>query len=67
MTCHGFPGPGAESAVMANPMRDYFGPENEDRIHHVFKDFLKQHPKNYTHHDQKEFEDRKTHFRQNLR
>ena len=65
MTCHGFPGPGAESVVMANPMRDYFGPENEDRIHHVFKDYLKQYPKDYA--DSFEFEVRKGHFRQNLR
>jgi hypothetical protein len=66
MTCHGFPGPGAESAVLANPMRDYFGPEDEDRVHHVFKDFLKQHPRVYAH-DPSAFERRKGHFRQNLR
>ena len=66
MHCHGFPGPGAESAVFANPMRDYFGPKDEDRVHHVFKDFLKQHPKDYAH-DEIAFERRKGHFRQNLR
>ncbi len=66
MDCHGFPGPGAESAVLTNPMRDYFGPEDEDRVHHVFKDFLKQYPRKYVH-DESEFERRKGHFRQNLR
>ncbi|XP_028406365.1 digestive cysteine proteinase 1-like [Dendronephthya gigantea] len=65
MKCHGFPGPGAESAVIANPMRDYFSPKDEDRIHHVFKDFVKQYSKDYK--DKPEFERRKGHFRQNLR
>ena len=68
MDCHGFPGPGAEASILANPMRDYFGPENEDRVHAVFKDFLKKYPKNYQNRvDEDEYEIRKNHFRQNLR
>lgn len=68
MDCHGFPGPGAEAAIIANPMRDYFGPKDEDRVHAVFKDFLKMYRRDYENHIvMDEYEIRKDHFRQNLR
>ena len=68
MKCHGFPGPGAEAAIIANPMRDYFGPKDEDRIHSVFKDFVDKYPRDYVNYvDNSEFELRKNQFRHNLR
>ena len=68
MKCHGFPGPGAEVQIIANPMGDYFGPEDEDRVLPVFNDFLDKYPKDYMNNvDNSEFERRKSHFKQNLR
>jgi hypothetical protein len=65
MACTGFPGPGEEATIIANPMQEFIEPEGRTMIHNVFDKFLKKHPKDYT--DKHEYFHRRETFRQNLR
>lgn len=65
MVCTGFPGPGDEAAIIANPMQEFVEPEGRNIMHSVFDNFLKKHPKDYA--DKQEYHHRRETFRQNLR
>lgn len=65
MVCTGFPGPGDEATIIANPMQEFIEPEGRNIMHSVFDNFLKKHPKDYT--DKQEYHHRRETFRQNLR
>ncbi|XP_046857640.1 uncharacterized protein LOC124451050 [Xenia sp. Carnegie-2017] len=67
MTCHGMPVPGMESNIRVNPMRDFFGPIGEDRVHEAFKEFIKKYKRKYGEKDYAEFERRKGYYRNTLR
>lgn len=65
MVCTGFPGPGVQDAILANPMQEFIEPEGSEVIHGIFEHFLTKHPKEYN--DNAEHEHRQNLFRQNLR
>ncbi|XP_031549819.1 digestive cysteine proteinase 2-like [Actinia tenebrosa] len=65
MVCTGFPGPGDEATIIANPMQEFIEPEGRNIMHSVFDNFLKNHPKDYA--DKREYHHRRETFRQNLR
>jgi len=59
--CQGFPGPGEEASIVANPMKEFVHPEDHSHLHKLYSDFIKQHNK-------KEVgEDKKHLFKHNLR
>ena len=68
MACTGFPGPGAEAKILANPMQEFIEPNGREVIHDVFEHFLSKYPKDYVNHvDKTEYSQRRELFRQNLR
>ena len=68
LTCKGFPGPGIESSLVANPMQEFIEPNGWEKVHEIFEHFLKLHPKEYSNRvDRKEHDQRRDVFRQNLR
>ena len=68
MTCTGFPGPGAMSSLLANPMQEFIKPNGHERVHEIFEHFLLKFPKRYANTvDRKEHNQRRDIFRQNLR
>lgn len=68
MTCTGFPGPGAEASLIANPMQEFIEPDDKENVDKMFEHFLQKHPKHYVNRvDRTEHNYRKDVFRQNLR
>ena len=68
MTCKGFPGPGAMSSLLANPMQEFVEPNGQETVHELFEHFLIKHPKEYANTvDKIEHNQRRDIFRQNLR
>ena len=68
MVCTGFPGPGAQAALIANPMQEFIEPDGKERVDEAFEEFLGKHPKDYANHvDRTEHGHRRDIFRQNLR
>jgi len=65
MVCTGFPGPGAQDVILANPMQEFIKPEGGKVVHDMFDHFLKKHPKKYG--TEVEHSHRRDVFRQNLR
>ncbi|KAJ7304260.1 hypothetical protein JRQ81_011800 [Phrynocephalus forsythii] len=62
--CEALPGDSAEHHIMANPMADFVGGQ-EDRAHQVFHHYRKQFGKSYN--DEREMEHRKHTFTHNMR
>ncbi|XP_064470526.1 digestive cysteine proteinase 2-like [Ornithodoros turicata] len=62
--CRGFPGPGAESLALHNPMAEFMN-NHDAHVHQAFDEFKEVHGKRYT--DSQEHEKRMNIFRQNLR
>jgi len=46
MKCQGFPGPGHEARIVANPMKEFIYPEDHSHLHKMYSDFVKQYSKN---------------------
>ena len=68
MVCTGFPGPGEEASIIANPMQEFIEPHGREKVHKVFEHFLAKHPKDYANRvDKSEHNHRRDVFRQNLR
>ncbi|MGH0133973.1 UNVERIFIED_CONTAM: hypothetical protein FKN15_062723 [Acipenser sinensis] len=64
LQCTGFPGPGVEHRVLANPMQDFVSPYQEDRAHRLFGHFRDRFQRRY---GDEEHETRKHVFVHNLR
>lgn len=61
MKCQGFPGPGEEARIVANPMKEFVYPEDHSHLHKMYTDFVHQYSK-------KDVGDEKKHtFKHNLR
>ncbi|XP_029426968.1 digestive cysteine proteinase 2-like isoform X2 [Rhinatrema bivittatum] len=66
LKCEGFPGPGIEHRILANPMQDYFGREpGSERAHQLFHHYAEKYGKMYS--GEEELELRKQTFMQNMR
>lgn len=61
MKCQGFPGPGHEARIVANPMKEFIYPEDHSHLHKMYSDFVKQYSKNVV------GEEKKHTFKHNLR
>ena len=68
MKCTGFPGPGAMTSLLANPMQEFIESDGHEKVHEMFEHFLLKFPKKYANTvDTKEHNHRRDVFRQNLR
>lgn len=68
MTCRDFPGPGAMTSLLANPMQEFVEPYGHEKVHELFEHFLIKHPKRYANTVQREEHNKRRNiFRQNLR
>lgn len=68
MTCRDFPGPGAMTSLLANPMQEFVEPYRHEKVHELFEHFLIKHPKKYANTvEREEHHRRRDIFRQNLR
>ena len=68
LACKGFPGPGAMSSLLANPMQEFIEPYGHEKVHELFEHFLIKHPKKYANMvEREEHNQRRDIFRQNLR
>ena len=67
MTCTGFPGPGSEAQVLANPMQEYIHPIKDHHVHKMFDDFTKKYDKRSVNNNPDEFHHRRNIFKHNLR
>ena len=67
MVCTGFPGPGHEGSILANPMQEYIHPTNEDHLYPMFSDFANKYKKGYINNNNDEFHKRQHIFKHNLR
>jgi len=67
MKCGGFPGPGHEGRILANPMQEFIHPTNEDHLYPMFNDFANKYKKSYVNRDHLEFHRRQENFKHNLR
>eukprot|EP00794_Sanderia_malayensis_P004738 gene4738-5361_t len=67
LTCTGFPGPGHEGKILANPMQEFIHPTNDDHVHKLFNDFVSKFGKSHINTDINEFITRKNNFKHNLR
>lgn len=66
LKCEGFPGPGLEHRILANPMQDYFNQyEEADRAHQLFSHYTEKYGKEYG--MEEELEHRKQTFTHNMR
>ena len=61
MECQGFPGPGYQSRIVANPMQEFIHPINCEHLHHMYKDFSNKFSKQTT------SDDRMHTFKHNIR
>jgi len=61
LKCQGFPGPGEEAGIVANPMKEFIYPEDHSHLHKMYSDFVKKYNKNHI------GEDKKHTFKHNLR
>lgn len=61
MKCSGFPGPGHEARIVANPMKEFIYPEDHSHLHQMYSDFVKKFSK------QNVGEEKKHTFKHNLR
>ena len=64
LKCSGFPGPGAEGRVSANPMSEFIN-NDDTHVHEMFHHFKRRHGKQYK--TQKEEYQRKAIFKHNIR
>ncbi len=64
MKCGGFPGPGVQHVVSANPMREFIH-KDDSHVHLHFESFKDEHDKEYEDHTEHTL--RKNVFKQNLR
>lgn len=61
MKCQGFPGPGEEARIIANPMKEFIYPEDHSHLHKMYSDFINEYKK-------KDIGEEKKHtFKHNLR
>ena len=67
MKCGGFPGPGHEGRILANPMQEFIHPTNEDHLYPMFNDFANKYKKSYVNKDHLEFHRRQENYKHNLR
>lgn len=67
LKCAGFPGPGHEGSILANPMQEFIHPTNDEHVHKMFDDFTNKFGKDYINKDATEFNKRKNNFRHNVR
>lgn len=65
MTCGGFPGPGVEHHILANPMKELIHTTAAGHTQHIFNHFKEKFQRQYT--DQREHEEREHAFVNNLR
>ncbi|XP_069479013.1 digestive cysteine proteinase 2-like [Ambystoma mexicanum] len=66
LKCEGFPGPGLEHHILANPMQDFFDRnDGSDRVHRLFNHYADQYGKEYG--KEEELEHRKRTFTHNMR
>lgn len=65
MTCEGFPGPGVEHHMLANPMKDLIHTSASGHSQRIFSHFKEKFQRHYE--DDKEHELRQQAFIQNLR
>lgn len=65
MSCGGFPGPGAEHHMLANPMKDLIHTSASGQPQRVFSDFKEKFQRRYS--DEREHEERQQIFVHNLR
>ena len=61
LTCQGFPGPGEEARIIANPMKEFIYPEDHSHLHKMYSDFVSQYSKTDV------GDDKKHTFKHNLR
>ncbi|XP_072884398.1 digestive cysteine proteinase 2-like [Hemitrygon akajei] len=66
LSCEGFPGPGVEHRILANPIEDLVSTDTEDRTHHFFKHYKERFAREYEE-DGVEHELRRTTFTHNMR
>ncbi|XP_049606676.1 digestive cysteine proteinase 2 [Syngnathus scovelli] len=65
MTCGGFPGPGVEHHMLANPMKDLIHTSSSGHSRRIFDHFKEKFERQYS--DQREHEEREQAFLHNLR
>uniref|UniRef100_A0A672Z4K2 Digestive cysteine proteinase 1-like n=1 Tax=Sphaeramia orbicularis TaxID=375764 RepID=A0A672Z4K2_9TELE len=65
MTCGGFPGPGVEHHILANPMKELIHTTAVGHSQQIFNHFKEKHQRRYG--DEKEHEEREQAFLHNLR
>ena len=64
MKCHGFPGPGYEAGIVANPMREFIHPVDDSHLHNMYADFVDK----YNQHEKRSLDTSRKHsFKHNLR
>lgn len=45
MKCQGFPGPGYEARIIANPMKEFIHPVDHSHLHQMYTDFVSKYQK----------------------
>ncbi|XP_067867860.1 counting factor associated protein D-like isoform X2 [Heterodontus francisci] len=66
LSCEGFPGPGVEHRILANPIQDLVTTDKEDRAYHLFQHFKEKFKRDYGI-DDEEHDLRRTIFTRNMR
>jgi len=67
MTCTGFPGPGHEARVVANPMKEFVYPEDQSHLSPMYDDFVDNYDKKSTNRKPAAFTSKQHTFKHNIR
>ena len=66
-TCEGFPGPGYEVGLVANPMKEFIYPEDHSHLSSMYDDFIDKYDKKEVNENPDLFNTKKHTFKHNLR